>query len=86
MILEPFGWACTLEECPPGLFTLLVAGNLKLGLKTDEPMARPAGATLDWHRVQIYTDDGGRWDCAEDATYLAKTMVQPVQVRWKEAE
>lgn len=91
MIVEPDGWPCTLEECPPGHFVI----DGQLCFKTEYPAHEldPAtkglpGGKLRWiigNRIEAY-NSAGEFFCGgvEAEEERAALMVQPVAVRWEE--
>jgi hypothetical protein len=72
LVLEPSGWPCTLQECPPGLFVFYE----HVGLKTE------------YGDVEAYCGDSGEYFWAGTHTKAERNavIVQPVSWRWDESE
>ena len=77
--LTPYGWTCTLEECPPGFFLWVYGGDHDcIGFKSEYPMDDgDKDHNLDPNRPEVFNESG---------EYLSGlvTDVQPLVVSWEE--
>jgi len=82
LILEPNGWPCTLEECPPGFFVTCEEYG-SLCFKSEYTMG------INDHRIQAF-NCAGEFFCgspnAKSEEERIKIMVQPVIDRWEDEE
>jgi hypothetical protein len=89
LVLEPQGWPCTLEECPPGLFL----HRDSVGFKTEYRAMESVGPTnvpgdeVRW-RAGRHPDaycESGEYLCTADPTTRDEIMVQPLVASWEDA-
>jgi hypothetical protein len=87
LTLEPVGWPCTLQECPPGLF---LHGNevcfkTEYGrMETTGPVNVP-GSEVRWicgPCTDAYCESGEHF-CVTTSDERELLMVQPLEYRWE---
>jgi len=75
LVLKPEGWACTLEECPAGLFVFNDSICFKSEYRTDEG------------QLEAYNEAGEFfWGGTKTYSERAKLVVQPVISEWEDKE
>lgn len=71
LVLEPDGWPCTLEECPPGLFLCQKDICFKTEYRTEKG------------NIESYCDSGEFfWGGCSTPDDVGKIIVQPMKSLW----
>jgi len=92
LVLEPFGWPCTLGECPPGHFLWEDSVCFKTeygGMECSNPGV--PGPEVKWtvgNHSDPYNEAGEHFwgGGVTDKDEREKLMVQPLVAKWEEYE
>ena len=77
--LIPQGWLCSLDECPPGLFTFVFGDDHNcIGFKSEYKRVIALGAHQKPVEAEAFNEAG------EYLTLESYAQVQPLIVNWEE--
>lgn len=75
LVLQPIGWKCTLNECPPGLFVFDESVGFKSEYRTNDG------------NLEAFCKNGEYfWGGASTQEQRGKNIVQPVNAVWEDCD
>jgi len=88
LVLEPYGWPCSLGDCPPGpfLYENTVCFKTEYGAMELVGPANVAGTEIRWTcglRTDAYNSAGEHF-CVGHPDERDKILVQPLVAQWEE--